>query len=217
MAGARHSNKEADDKPLTSKQKILHGETMSRLNIMAALIAVVSALAVASCYDRAGNVTGLVEYPVETGATLSRNPALSTEARKLVSSTRWVGREHNAAVNAVLKKLTKKRAKGMTRGTLCRTVDALLRAHFTSRASAIDELRASQQAMESGLLAGAANAGCRTSTLPTRFTQSVFASSFPAFREDSIDLYMELDPAVELLIQQIANATYGSWMRLARR
>lgn len=184
---------------------------MSRLNIMAVLVAVLSALAVASCYDRSGTVTGLVEYPVETGATLLSNPALSMEARELVSSTRWVGREHNAAVNAVLKKLSKKRAKGMTRETLCRTVDALLRSHFALRASAIDELHASQQAIESGHLAGAANAGCSTSRLPTRLTQSVFASAlFPSFREDSIDLYMELDPAVELLIQQIANSTYSA-------
>jgi hypothetical protein len=176
---------------------------------MAALVAVLSALAVASCYDRASNVTGLVEYPVETGATLSRNPALSLEARKLVTSTRWVGREHNAAVNAVLKKLSKKRAKGMSRETLCRTVDGLLRAHYASRGAEIAEIGASSQAIAIGHAAGVANAGCRTSTIPTPLSQSVFAPSlFSSVQEDSIDLYMELDPAVELLIQQIANSTY---------
>jgi hypothetical protein len=182
---------------------------MSRLNILAVLVAVLSALAVASCYDRAGNVTGLVEYPVETGATLLSNPALSLEARKLVTSTRWVGREHNAAVNAVLKKLSKQRAKGMTRETLCRTVDGLLRAHYASRGAAIAEIGASSQAIEIGHVAGVANAGCKTSAIPTSLSQSVFAPSlFSSVQEDSIDLYMELDPAVELLIQQIANSTY---------
>jgi hypothetical protein len=131
------------------------------------------------------------------------------EARTLVTSTRWVGREHNAAVNAVFKKLTRKRAKGMTRETLCRTVDGLLRAHYASRGAALAEIGASSQAIEIGHVAGVANAGCKTSTIPTPLTQSVFAPAlFSSGQEDSVDLYLELDQAVELLIQEIANATY---------